>query len=129
MRVLLDTNTIITASIEGIGKLSRPTRELLEDPGTERLLSSISMAEIAIKVAIGKLKMNAEDTSKAAEFLRVEMIPYTPRHAQFLFRLPLYDAHRDPFDRMIIATAIAEDIPVVSRDREFKRYKGLRVIQ
>jgi PIN domain nuclease of toxin-antitoxin system len=43
-----------------------------------------------------------------------------------LFGLPQH--HRDPFDRMLIATALAEDIPVVTSDRRFKDYRGLRVI-
>lgn len=44
-----------------------------------------------------------------------------------LFELPLL--HREPFDRMLIATALAEDVPLVSIDRQFPKYKGLRVIR
>ena len=53
-------------------------------------------------------------------------IPYTARHAMQLFDLPLH--HYDPFDRMLIATALVEGVPVVTGDREFKRYRGLSVI-
>jgi PIN domain nuclease of toxin-antitoxin system len=129
VRVLLDTSTFITASTEGIGNLSRSARQILEDPETDRLLCALSYSEIAIKVAIGKLKMDSELVSTAVAYLRLTVIPYTPAHAQSLFKLPYYAAHRDPFDRMLIATAMAENVPLVSSDKEFKRYKGLRVIR
>jgi PIN domain nuclease of toxin-antitoxin system len=54
------------------------------------------------------------------------MLPFTPQHAYRLFSLPLH--HRDPFDRMLIATALAEEIPLIGSDRLFKMYKGLKVI-
>ncbi len=129
IRVLLDTSTFIMASTEGIGQLSRSTRTLLEDPETHRLLSAISYSEIAIKVAIGKLKMDSDLVSKGSEYLRLTVIPYTAIHAQSLFKLPFYADHRDPFDRMLIATALSESVPLVSPDKQFKRYRGLRVIR
>jgi PIN domain nuclease of toxin-antitoxin system len=66
MRVLLDTNIFIKASTEGIGALSKATRRVVEDPETERYLSSISTGEIAIKTAVGKLNMNSDEVLKAA---------------------------------------------------------------
>jgi PIN domain nuclease of toxin-antitoxin system len=56
------------------------------------------------------------------------MLPFTTAHAQRLFYVPLFADHRDPFDRMLIATALAEDVPMVTTDRQFKRYRGLRVL-
>ncbi len=129
VRVLLDTCAFLMASLEGIEKLTRPTRQLLEDPETDRVLSAITYSEIAIKAAIDKLQMNAQDASEAAAYLRLTVIPYTSQHAQRLFTLPLHEDHRDPFDRMLIATALFEELPIVSLDRKFKRYKGLKVIR
>ena len=129
VRALLDTSTFLAASLDGIGKLSRATRQLLEDPETERVLSVLTYSEIAIKAAIGKLQMTAEHAIEAAAYLRLTVIPYTPQHAQRLFTLPLYENHRDPFDRMLIATALVEELPIVSLDKKFKRYRGLKVLR
>ena len=54
------------------------------------------------------------------------MLPCTGVHARYLFRLPLY--HPDPFDRQIIAQALAEDIPVITSDEQFGLYQGVTVI-
>jgi PIN domain nuclease of toxin-antitoxin system len=54
------------------------------------------------------------------------VLPYTSDHACHLFGLPLH--HADPFDRQIIAQALAEDIPIVTSDEKFRLYKGLAVI-
>ncbi len=126
MRVLLDTQSFIVLSDQGAGSLSKKTRELVEDADTERLLSSISITEIAIKNCAGKSDLGAVDVSKGAEYLRCTLLPYTKAHAMRLFDLPLH--HRDPFDRMLIATALSEGVPILSADREFKRYRGLSVI-
>jgi PIN domain nuclease of toxin-antitoxin system len=60
--------------------------------------------------------------------LMITVIPHTARHARRLYGLPLH--HREPFDRMLIATALVEDIPVLTPDREFLKYRdiGLKVI-
>lgn len=57
----------------------------------------------------------------------LEIIPFRGQHAERYFTLPLGD-QRDPIDRMIIATALAEEIPVLTSDRRFKSYRGLEVI-
>ena len=82
--------------------------------------------EIALKSGIGKLQMGEPELRQAAHDLRLTIIPFTPRHAYGLFSLPLH--HRDPFDRMLIATALAEDMPLIGSDRQFKKYKGLKLI-
>jgi PIN domain nuclease of toxin-antitoxin system len=82
--------------------------------------------EIAIKSGIGKLEMGEAEMRQAVRDLRATIIPFTPQHAYRLFSLPLH--HRDPFDRMLIATATVENIPLVGSDRKFKSYKGLKVI-
>ena len=71
-------------------------------------------------------KMGAAETRQAIRDLRLEVIPFGPDHALRMYGLPPH--HRDPFDRMLIATALAEEIPLIGSDRLFKRYKGLKVI-
>jgi PIN domain nuclease of toxin-antitoxin system len=125
MRVLLDTQVFLDA-YTGDAPLSRKAKDLLANPGTIRLLSSLSIMEIALKHGARKLKMGLAETREAIRDLRLEVIDFTQDHALGMYDLPLH--HRDPFDRMLIATALVEDIPLVGSDRQFKKYKGLKVI-
>ena len=52
--------------------------------------------------------------------------PLRQQHVHRLFDLPMH--HKDPFDRLIISTALSDDLPVISRDKQFRKYKGLKVI-
>jgi PIN domain nuclease of toxin-antitoxin system len=131
VQVLLDTQAVILLYVEGSGAVSAKTRRILEDPETIRLISAVSVTEIAIKTRLGKLKFGrgqivAEEMSRITADLRADLIPYSARHANALVDLPLH--HGDPFDRMLIATALTEVVPIVSADREFRRYKGLQVL-
>jgi PIN domain nuclease of toxin-antitoxin system len=101
---------------------------LLADSETKRLVSAVSITEMAIKESIGKIEAAPEQVSRMVADLKAEVIPYAPRHAMRMFRLPLH--HREPFDRMLIATAITESIPLVGGDARFPAYKqqGLTVI-
>jgi PIN domain nuclease of toxin-antitoxin system len=125
LRLLLDTVTFIWA-IDSPEDLSRKALTALR--GTEAILqvSAISFSEIAIKNAKGKLNLGREDVLAGLADLKARILPYTSEHACRLFTLPLH--HTDPFDRQIIAQAVAEDIPVVTPDEMFKLYRTLKVI-
>jgi PIN domain nuclease of toxin-antitoxin system len=101
-------------------------QERLSNPDDERVLSSISIVEIAIRNSIGKLDMSKSETNSAIRDLRITILALEPQHASMLFSLPLH--HRDPFDRMILATALAEKLPIVTADPVFRRYAGIKVI-
>jgi PIN domain nuclease of toxin-antitoxin system len=58
--------------------------------------------------------------------LSLTVLPLTAEHSLKLFELPAH--HSDPFDRMLIATALVEDVAIIASDREFRRYEGLWVI-
>lgn len=103
-------------------------QNILEDNEEDLFLSALSLTEIAIKNSVGKLNFSLGRISKALEDLRIGIIPFQNSDARVFFSLPLFSDHRDPFDRMLIATAISEDIPLITSDRHFKRYKGLQVI-
>jgi PIN domain nuclease of toxin-antitoxin system len=125
VRLLLDTVILIYA-VESPELLSKRAMSSLQDPDNIRELSSISLAEIAIKSSAGKLKLSVGMLRQALEDLNIRVLPYTARHAFELFALDLH--HRDPFDRQIIAQALSEKISIVTSDRKFHLYKGIDVI-
>jgi PIN domain nuclease of toxin-antitoxin system len=125
VRLLLDTAILIYA-VESPERLSKRAIGALENPANILELSAISLAEIAIKAAIGKLRLSATIARQAVQDLDIRVLPYTSEHAFRLFDLPLH--HSDPFDRQIIAQALFEKIPVVSSDEKFHLYRGLKVI-
>ena len=99
---------------------------VLADETTVAELSTISISEIAVKQALGKLAISKEDVAKSIASLKLRVLAYTTEHSYKLFDLPRH--HTDPFDRQIIAQAMAEDIPVVTSDRAFGAYQGLKII-
>lgn len=123
-RVLLDTQVFVAAYLGDL--LPRKVQELLADPAIERLVSTASLLEIAIKNALGKIQMNHSQILQAAQDLAVTFLPVNAQHALRVFRLPPH--HGDPFDRAIIASALVESVPLLGGDRLFKRYAGLTVI-
>ena len=125
MRLLLDTVTFIWA-LESPTLISRRAMAALKHNEAVRELSAISLSEIAIKSAIGKLNMSERDVLSGIADLQLRVLPYTAEHAIRLFQLPLH--HADPFDRQIIAQALAESIPVVTCDEKFRAYKGVKVV-
>ena len=126
MRLLLDTTAIYVAA--GVSDLSFTPKvhRLLEDSETACMVSPISFNEIAIKANRGLTPLTAEHIRKLVLDLNLTVVPFTAEHSFKMFGLSPH--HGDPFDRILIATALAEDVAIVARDGEFKRYKGLRVI-
>ena len=125
MRLLLDTVTFLWA-IDSPGRITRRAMSAMRSGAAVREMSVVSLSEIAIKLSIGKLAFGKEEVMQGVADLQLRLLPYTADHAFRLFNLPLH--HTDPFDRQIIAQAMAEDIPVVTADEKFQLYKGLKVI-
>ena len=123
--MLLDTVALIFA-VESPERLTKRAAGILQNTENILELSTVSLSEIAIKVARGKLKFSAADIRQALEDLDIRVLPYTANHAFFLFDLP--PMHADPFDRQIIAQASYEEIPVMTCDETFSLYKGLKVL-
>ncbi len=98
---------------------------MMEDGGTDRILSSVSIVEIAIKSGLGKLQITEAELRMAISDLQLRVVPFLPAFAFHLFRMP---QRTDIFDRMLVATALEMNAPIVSGDREFSRYEGLKVI-
>jgi PIN domain nuclease of toxin-antitoxin system len=125
LRLLLDTVAFIWA-LSSPETISKQAMAALADAAAIRELSAISLSEIAIKTALGKLGISAEEVLQGVADLKVRVLPYSAKHAWSLFGLPLHNT--DPFDRQIIAQAVAENIPVVTSDEKFKLYKSIKVI-
>lgn len=110
MTVLLDTHALLWF-LHGDLRLSRAARDAIEHPQNRAVLSLVSLWEIAVKVTVGKLVLSrpVEDLIRH-ELTRndIDLLPATPEHVVVLSTLPLH--HRDPFDRLLIAQAMAEDL-------------------
>lgn len=119
MRLLLDTHTLIWALSEP-GRLSPAARALIEDSANEVFTSAASAWEIAIKAGLGKIDFPLEDLSREMEAAGFIELPVSIRHAILVRGLPQY--HRDPFDRLLVAQAIAEQVVLVSRDPALHAY-------
>jgi PIN domain nuclease of toxin-antitoxin system len=125
VRLLLDTAVLIYA-VESPERLSRRAAVALRNTQNILEVSTVSLAEIAIKAALGKLTLSVASVRQAVQDLDIRSLPYTAEHAFQLFALPRH--HGDPFDRQIIAQALFEKIPVITPDEKFGLYEGLKVI-
>ena len=127
MRLLLDTHTFLWF-VNDSPKLSLKALHSLEG-NNELLLSTVSLWEIAIKSNIGKLKLAIPYNDFIPEHLsinEIEELAITLEHLSRLESMPLRN-HRDPFDRLLIAQAIVEQIPIVSADEVFDEYEITRL--
>jgi PIN domain nuclease of toxin-antitoxin system len=117
MRLLLDTHTLLWFQ-NGSSQLSSIARTAIEDPTNERWLSPISLVEIALKNRLGKLPLAAPfRTLYPAELVNddIHLLPLEAHQIEPLTTLPFH--HKDPFDRLIAATALVEKLTLVSKDR------------
>jgi len=127
MRLLLDTHTLLWW-LSDDRNLPPSTRKLMTRGNSSLLVSAASAWEIAIKVRLGKLQGASE---LAADFMgylareQFEALPVTVEHAVRAGLLP--GPHKDPFDRMLIAQAQAENIPIISNDAAFDDYRVRRL--
>lgn len=127
MKVLLDTHALLWWLFDD-PKLSRKARKAIADPATEALVSSASAWEIATKHRLGKLPEAGDVATKLPAYLRAGRfteLPISVQHALRAGSLP--GPHRDPFDRMLIAQAAIENLPIVTNDPILRDY-GVSVI-
>ena len=118
MKLLLDTHILLHALTEP-ERISRARIESIENPANIVLASAVSMAEIAIKVSIGKLAVDV-DLLSAVEEAGFEWLRLGPREALQVAELPLH--HRDPFDRLLVAQSRVNDLVLVTDDAKIADY-------
>ena len=119
MRCLLDTHTIIWY-FENNGRLSQNAEAIIDDPDNLIYISSVSIWEIAIKTSLKKLDISLESLLREvgqAEFTIVQL-----ENSYMLNLLNLPHIHKDPFDRLLIATAQTENMTLITEDDNIHQY-------
>jgi PIN domain nuclease of toxin-antitoxin system len=122
LKILLDTHCWLWLCVDP-ERFSTKTMARLTDPGTQRLLSAASVWEIVIKSRLGKLALPVHPRDfvpSRLEITQTSVLDIALPHMLRVADLP--DHHRDPFDRVIIAQAVVENIPLLTADRLFSKY-------
>ena len=121
MRFLLDTQTFLWF-YNGSERLSFSAESLITDPTNECFVNIASIWEMGIKLSIGKLELRV-DFAGLATFMkmnRIALLPINFEHIEKLQQLPFYQ--RDPFDRLLIAQALNEELTLITKDAVFDQY-------
>ncbi|MGA2177611.1 MAG: type II toxin-antitoxin system VapC family toxin [Verrucomicrobiota bacterium] len=122
MRLLLDTHAFIWADSLP-EKLSPAAKMACEDPANELILSVASVWEMQLKITLGKLALRKPLRSMIADWTEQNAVVILPVRLEHIFHLETLSArHKDPFDRLLIAQALAESLTIVSHDRAFPQY-------
>ncbi|MFO7029035.1 PIN domain nuclease [Limnospira fusiformis CCALA 023] len=127
MRLLLDTHTILWFFM-GNSRLSDKVRDLVEDGHNHKLISVATVWEMSIKQSQNKLTLEKTASDYIEEKIRLddfELLPIQLNHLRILSSLAFY--HKDPFDRLLIAQAMQENIPILSKDMAFNAYPIQRI--
>ena len=124
MKLLLDTHILLWV-MQDAPQLGRAARRLLNEAEAIHV-SSVSLWEIAIKCALGKLRVNQDELDAQLDKIGFAPLPVTWAHTRGLRHLPAL--HGDPFDRMLVAQAMSEPLHLLTRDAVLKTYSDLVVV-
>ena len=127
MTVLLDTHALLWA-YWGDPQLSAAAIRLIFEPANRVLVSPASHWEVAIKMKTGKLTLResfVEFVQHAVFDNGFKIVPIEPSHTALVSQLPFH--HKDPFDRLLIAQALSEGVPLVSADAAADAYGVVRL--
>ena len=121
MAYLIDTHTLLW-HFNGDNQMSISAMEILKDNKQKKYTSIASVWEIAIKMSIGKLllEFNFNEIEVKLAGSKISLLDISVKHTEEIISLPLH--HRDPFDRMIIAQSITENLTIISKDKNFSLY-------
>jgi PIN domain nuclease of toxin-antitoxin system len=123
MKLLLDTHVVLW-SLGSPSKLGKRCRGLVESGEHEVVVSAVSIAEMAVKESLGKLKV-PDGVVELMWTTGFSELVLTASHAERLRHLPWH--HKDPFDRMLVAQAQVDGLSLVTADRQCMRY-GVKTI-
>ena len=123
---VLDTHTLIWF-INGDEQLSHKARARIEQKQVSNFVSIASLWEIAIKISIGKLELHTPFIAieKQLDLNKFSILPITFNDTLLLSNLPFH--HKDPFDRLLIAQSITNNLTLISKDSHFEPY-GLKLL-
>jgi PIN domain nuclease of toxin-antitoxin system len=124
MKLLLDTHTFIWWAIQK-ASLSTTALAAMQNTQNQLMLSIASLWEMQLKTQLGKLHFNLPLSQLIEDQQRVnglQLLPIKPNHIYALGQLPYH--HKDPFDRLLIAQAPTENLPMVSADPAFTAYSA-----
>jgi len=127
MRYLLDTHTFIWFVTDS-SRLSIEVKKLIEEDYNEKIFSVVSIWEMAIKHSVGRLSFDIPFPQFIEREMRLnsmELMQIKVTHINIISSLPLH--HRDPFDRLLIAQALFENMPILSVDTAFDAYAVQRI--
>jgi PIN domain nuclease of toxin-antitoxin system len=127
MEYLLDTHSFLWF-INGDDQISQKAKNAITDPEAMKYISIASFWEIAIKVNLKKLSLDMAYMDLRQQLIDngFEILPITFEHTAVLVNLELH--HRDPFDRIIIAQALSDQLTVIGKDENFHKYNGLKLL-
>ncbi|NPA51582.1 MAG: type II toxin-antitoxin system VapC family toxin [Aquificae bacterium] len=123
MNIIIDTHIFLWLLFD-TKRIKQEHLKLLKKENVNLYLSSISLVEIAIKKSVGKLEIEF-DLELVKRKMQLEILEFDEKSAIKFYKLPMY--HKDPFDRMIIAQALAHDYTILTYDEKFRKY-GCRLI-
>ena len=125
MDLLLDTHAFIWFA-ENNKSLTLKAKKAIENPNNSTFISIASLWEIAIKISIGKLELKQpfENIIEPIKENAIEIIPITFEHTLKVSKLEFH--HKDPFDRIIIAQALTDQMTIISNEKIFDNYKVKR---
>jgi len=127
LKILIDTHTLFW-SVDDPAKVSAVAMAAIQPLTNDVLLSAASIWELAIKVGLGKMSLSLpyrQWMEKAITDLKLMVLPVTVEYADRQSLLPPH--HKDPFDRLMIAQALVERIPIASADAVFDPYGVTRI--
>ncbi len=122
MKVLLDTYTFLWWITDN-SNLSENSRNIIKNPENVIFFSAASAWEISIKAGLGRLDLKESPDKLIPDELSkntFSILPIKLRHALKVYSLPNF--HKDPFDRLLIAQSIIEEMPILSKDDKIKEY-------
>ena len=121
MKYLLDTHAILWF-FDSLEKLSKKAFDAIIDPNTEKYVSIVTAWELAIKISLGKMKFDGgvNNFFNKIEENGFELLPIKEEHLRQVEILPFL--HRDPFDRLLIASAVSEGMNLITADTNIHQY-------
>ncbi|MDI9366623.1 MAG: type II toxin-antitoxin system VapC family toxin [Flavobacterium sp.] len=124
MNLLLDTHALIWLTENNVS-IASTTLLAITNPNNRVYISSASFYEIAIKINIGKLQMEKSFDQLYQQTInnQIDILPISKNYLDAYITLPQFAYHKDPFDRLLIATAMVEKLTIVTADKKFNLYK------